>query len=137
MNHTTKLQRLKKTMPAPSTFATPSMWSKKQHELTKESLELKCHRPPYANSTHVSLYYPDFCTFVVECSSQEVDATDAAFILKLTSEMSEKYELEQHRVRVFLDLLNDYLKLGVPAIPQGNTDGAIVFENPLTVRTTF
>ena len=111
--------------------------AQKQYKLHENSLELRCHRPRGANGTHVSLYYPGFDEFLVGCTSQAINETDATFISNLTCEMSGKFDLEAHRVRDFLQLLNDYLKLGVPVIDIDDTDGAILFYNPMFVSVTF
>ena len=42
-------------------------------------------------STHVSLHYSGFATFVDECSSVDIDSTDIMFITELTTRMSGGY----------------------------------------------
>ena len=76
----------KEILPSPSAFA--KEWMTVQSD---ESNHLCCHRPGRAVSTHVSLFYPGFATFVDECNSVDIDATDATFIMELTLQMSNSF----------------------------------------------
>ena len=54
-------------------------------------IALNCHHPAHNTSTHVSLHYSGFATFVDECSSVDIDSTDTMFITELTTRMSGEY----------------------------------------------
>ena len=118
----------KAMLPSPSTFA--KEWMKVQ---SNESNHLCCHRPGRAMSTHVCLFYPGFATFVDECNSVDIDATDPTFIMELTLQMSNGFEDEAARMDCVRSLLNGYFKLGTPISRIRNTDGLIQFRNPLSV----
>lgn len=69
-----RLNVQQKRLQALSSFARD--WSHYQ----QSELHLNCHRPAHNTSTHVSLHYSGFATFVDECSSVDIDSTDTMFI---------------------------------------------------------
>lgn len=94
---------------------------------------MNCHCPPFANSTHVTLHYPDFDRFVGECSTATIDKFDTDFIIELTFEMSAAFVNEKTRMDSLRRLLSAYFDLGYAVNPNYSTDGVISFQNPLSV----
>ena len=122
------LKAMNDKLPAASSFARE--WEKKQND---SSRHLCCHRPASATSTHVSLFYSGFATFVEECNSVDINPTDTSFVIELTMKMSRKFNNKAERMKEVIPLLSKYLDLKQPITSTIWSDGLIEFPNPLSV----
>ena len=89
-------------------------------------------RPAHNTSTHVSLHYSGFSTFVDECSSVDIDSTDTMFITELTTRMSGEYAKWTRPHEVF-ETISEYFSPGVSISWLEPNWWAINFPNPLLV----
>ena len=122
------LKAMNDKLPAASSFARE--WEKKQNDISRR---LCCHRPASATSTHVSLFYSGFATFVEECNSVDINPTDTSFVIELTMKMSRKFNNKAERMKEVIPLLSKYLDLKQPITSTIWSDGLIEFPNPLSV----
>ena len=111
---------------APSSFAKSSTCEKCLNSLKNKGIPLLCHRPAQLCGADVSLFYPDFQTFVNDCESLSLDKDDTKFVTEFTLAMSEFYASEDKRNVEVQAILGKYLTGNIIHSVE-NTDGAVMY----------
>ncbi len=79
------------------------------YKWAKSPVKYLCHRPALNFGPHVSIYHEIFEQFLVLKESIKVNEIDSQFTLKLCGEMSEGFDLEEHRSSKFRELFAKYI----------------------------
>ena len=84
------------------------MFAKLQGNAKDGNPKFCCNRLSWASSTPVTLLHPIFGEFVDNCEIYKPTEVDNAFVLDLSTNMSEIYDTEAESAKVFRDLLYQY-----------------------------
>lgn len=122
-------QKYIKSLPSgpPSSQVVPTMFTKLQGNAKDGNPKFYCNRPSWASSIPVTLLHLIFGEFVDDCEIYKPTEVDNAFVLDLSTNMSEIYDTEAERAKVFCNLLYQYYRIQLyPADVPGTsyrTDG--------------
>ena len=84
------------------------MFTRLQEDVKDDDPLFYCNRPSRTSSTPVTLLHPIFGEFVDDCEIYKPTEVDNAFVLDLSTNMSEIYDTEAESAKVFRDLLYQY-----------------------------
>ncbi|KAH8924591.1 hypothetical protein BT69DRAFT_1349368 [Atractiella rhizophila] len=113
---------------APSTGAEPNVFAKRQSAIKHQ---IFCNRPRSATTTNpTTLLHPVFGRFLDDCENYEITAADNAFVMELSSTMSDFYPSEVTRAAAVRELFAEW---GVKMVVS-HTPGEFVTDGDKLVR---